>query len=149
MAYMGQQDYSMRIWLDPEKLASNNLTAGDVVNVLKEQNVQVAAGQIGQQPVPTGQDFQYTLTTLGRLVDPEQFEQIVVKTGKSGQVVRLKDVSRQPAGGQKPGHAVHARRQAFDRPGAVSVAGVERDRHGQEHSREDEGTGRGAGFPRA
>jgi multidrug efflux pump len=98
VAYMGQQDYSMRIWLDPEKLAANNLTSSDVVNVLKEQNVQVAAGQIGQQPVPTGQDFQYTLTTLGRLVDPEQFEQIVVKTGKSGQVVRMKDVSRNELG---------------------------------------------------
>ena len=84
VSYMGQQDYSMRIWLDPEKLASNNLTASDVVNVLKEQNVQVAAGQIGQQPVPTGQDFQYTLSTLGRLVEPEQFEQIVVKTGPLG-----------------------------------------------------------------
>ena len=95
---MGQQDYSMRIWLDPEKLAANNLTSRDVVNVLKEQNVQVAAGQIGQQPVPTGQDFQYTLTTLGRLVDPEQFEQIIVKTGKSGQVLRLKDVSRNELG---------------------------------------------------
>jgi multidrug efflux pump len=98
VSYMGQQDYSMRIWLDPEKLASNKLTAGDVVNVLKEQNVQVAAGQIGQQPVPTGQDFQYTLTTLGRLVDPEQFEQIVVKTGSSGQVLRLKDLSRSELG---------------------------------------------------
>jgi multidrug efflux pump len=98
VSYMGQQDYSMRIWLDPEKLASNNLTAGDVVNVLKEQNVQVAAGQIGQQPAPTGQDFQYTLSTLGRLVDPEQFEQIIVKSGPSGQVVRLKDVSRSQLG---------------------------------------------------
>jgi multidrug efflux pump len=94
VAYMGQQDYSMRVWLDPEKLSSKNLTASDVVNSLKEQNVQVAAGQIGQQPVPSGQDFQYTLTTLGRLVDPAQFEQIVVKSGPSGQVVRLKDVSR-------------------------------------------------------
>src|SRR3984957_14872876 len=98
VSYMGQQDYSMRIWLDPEKLAPNNLTAGDVVNVLKAQNAQVPAGQIGQQPVPTGQDFQYTLTTLGRLVDPQQFEQIVVKTGNSGQVVRLKEVSRSQLG---------------------------------------------------
>jgi multidrug efflux pump len=98
VAYMGQQDYSMRLWLDPEKLASNNLTASDVVNSLKEQNVQVAAGQIGQQPVPTGQDFQYTLSTLGRLVEAEQFEQIVVKAGPSGQVVRLKDVSRSELG---------------------------------------------------
>ncbi|MGQ0636725.1 MAG: efflux RND transporter permease subunit [Planctomycetaceae bacterium] len=98
VAYLGQQDYSMRVWLDPEMLASNNLTAGDVINVLKEQNVQVAAGQIAQQPVPPGQDFQYTLSTLGRLVDPEQFEQIIVKTGQSGQVVRLGDVSHSELG---------------------------------------------------
>src|SRR5271155_1832256 len=64
VAYMGQQDYSMRVWLDPEKLSSRNLTAGDIVNALKEQNVQVAAGQIGQQPVPAGQEFQYKLSTL-------------------------------------------------------------------------------------
>ena len=63
----------MRVWLDPEKLASRNLTAGDVANALREQNVQVAAGQIGQPPVPRGLDFQYTMTTLGRLSDPEQF----------------------------------------------------------------------------
>jgi multidrug efflux pump len=98
VAYLGQQDYSMRLWLDPEKLASSNLTATDVINVLKEQNVQVAAGQIGQQPVPTGQDFQYTLSTLGRLIEAEQFEQIVVKTGPTGQVVRMRDVSRSELG---------------------------------------------------
>ncbi len=94
VAYMGQQDYSMRVWLDPEKLSARNLTTGDIVNALKEQNVQVAAGQIGQQPVPAGQDFQYTLSTLGRLADPQEFEQIVVKAGPTGQVVRLKDVSQ-------------------------------------------------------
>jgi multidrug efflux pump len=94
VAYMGQQDYSMRVWLDPEKLSARNLTSGDIVNALKEQNVQVAAGQIGQQPVPAGQDFQYTLSTLGRLADPQEFEQIVVKAGPTGQVVRLKDVSQ-------------------------------------------------------
>src|SRR5205823_4503402 len=65
---LGAQDYSMRVWLDPDKLQSRNLTAGDVVRVLREQNIQVAAGQIGQPPIPTGQDFQYTLSTLGRLV---------------------------------------------------------------------------------
>ena len=140
VAYMGQQDYSMRIWLDPEKLASNNLTAGDVVNVLKEQNVQVAAGQIGQQPVPTGQDFQYTLTTLGRLVDPEQFEQIVVKTGKSGQVRPPQGCFAERAGGQESGHAVHTRRQTLDRPGDLPVAGLERTRNGRQHPGQDEGT---------
>src|SRR5580692_3385753 len=66
---LGQRDYSMRIWLDPDKLASLNLTADDVIRVLREQNVQVAAGQVGQPPVPTGQDFQYTLSTLGRLIE--------------------------------------------------------------------------------
>jgi multidrug efflux pump len=81
---LGQQDYSMRAWLDPDKLASRNLTADDVVNVVKEQNVQVAAGQIGQPPVPGGQNFQYTMTTLGRLQDPAQFEDIVLKTGAAG-----------------------------------------------------------------
>jgi multidrug efflux pump len=98
VAYLGQQDYSMRVWLDPERLAANNLTAGDVINVLKEQNVQVAAGQLGQQPVPPGQDFQYTLSTLGRLIEAEQFEQIIVKTGTSGQAVHLSDVSRSELG---------------------------------------------------
>jgi multidrug efflux pump len=94
----GRQDYSMRVWLDPNKLQSRNLTADDVIGVLREQNVQVAAGQIGQPPVPTGQDFQYTLSTLGRLVEPEQFANIVVKTGSDGEVTYLKDVSRTELG---------------------------------------------------
>src|SRR5207253_9947454 len=81
---LGQQDYSMRVWLDPDKLQSRNLTVGDVIRVLREQNVQVAAGQIGQQPVPKGQDFQYTLSTLGRLVEPRQFADIILKTGSDG-----------------------------------------------------------------
>src|SRR5437879_5400862 len=91
---LGQQDYSMRVWLDPDKLQSRNLTVGDVIRVLREQNVQVAAGQIGQQPVPKGQDFQYTLSTLGRLVDAEQFADIILKTGSDGEVTYLRDVSR-------------------------------------------------------
>jgi multidrug efflux pump subunit AcrB len=95
---IGQQDYSMRIWLDPDKLQSRNLAAGDVIRVLREQNVQVAAGQIGQPPVPTGQDFQYTLSTLGRLVEAEQFANIVLKTGTDGEVTYLKDVSRTELG---------------------------------------------------
>src|SRR5258707_4407803 len=94
----GQQDYSMRVWLDPDKLQSRNLTAGDVIRVLREQNVQVAAGQIGQPPVPTGQDFQYTLSTLGRLVEPEQFANIIVNTGPNGEITYLKDVGRTELG---------------------------------------------------
>ena len=93
-----QQDYSMRVWLDPNKVQSRNLTVGDVIKVLREQNVQVAAGQIGQPPVPTGQDFQYTLSTLGRLTEPEQFGEIVLKTGPDGEVTYLRDVSRSELG---------------------------------------------------
>src|ERR1700736_4975781 len=94
----GQRGYSMRVWLDPDKLQSRNLTVNDVIRVLREQNVQVAAGQIGQPPVPTGQDFQYTMSTLGRLVEPEQFADIVLKTGSDGEVTYLKDVSRTELG---------------------------------------------------
>jgi multidrug efflux pump subunit AcrB len=93
-----QQDYSMRVWLDPDRLQSRGLTVDDVIRVLREQNVQVAAGQIGQPPVPTGQDFQYTLSTLGRLTQPEQFANIVLKTGSAGEVTYLRDVSRTELG---------------------------------------------------
>src|SRR5439155_7874851 len=82
----------------PDKLASRNLSAGDVIRVLREQNVQVAAGQIGQPPVPKGQDFQYTLSTLGRLVEAEQFADIILNTGKDGEVTYLRDVSRTDLG---------------------------------------------------
>src|SRR5215467_8919645 len=98
VAILGQQDYSMRVWLDPDKLQSRNMTVGDVIRVLREQNVQVAAGRIGQPPVPTGQDFQYTLSTLGRLVEAEQFADIILKTGTDGEVTYLRDVSRTELG---------------------------------------------------
>src|SRR5882672_4081717 len=98
VALFGQPDYSMRVWLDPDKLQSRNLTAGDVIRVLREQNVQVAAGQIGQPPVPNGQNFQYTLSTLGRLVEAEQFADIILKTGTDGEVTYLRDVSRTDLG---------------------------------------------------
>ncbi len=94
----GGQDYSMRVWLDPDKLASRNLAAGDVIRVLREQNVQVAAGQVGQPPVPRGQDFQYTLSTLGRLIEADQFAGIILNTGKEGEVTYLRDVARAELG---------------------------------------------------
>jgi multidrug efflux pump len=101
----GQLSYSMRLWLDPEKLAARDLTAVDVVNALKAQNVQVAAGQVGQEPAPPGQPFQLTMTTLGRLETPEQFANIILKTepgtapgGTSptatSPVVRVRDVAK-------------------------------------------------------
>ncbi|SIO31359.1 multidrug efflux pump [Singulisphaera sp. GP187] len=83
ITYLGQRDYSLRAWLDPDKLAALNLSAGDVVNAINQQNLQVAAGQIGQQPVPKGQQFQLTINTLGRLTEPEQFGDIILKAGPS------------------------------------------------------------------
>ena len=91
-------EYSMRLWLEPEKLAARGLDAGDVVNAVREQNVQVAAGIIGGPPAPVSNAFQYTVNTQGRLVTPEQFEQIVVKQGERGEVVRLGDVGRAELG---------------------------------------------------
>ena len=94
ISLLGQQDYSMRIWLDPEQLSSRKMVANDVINALKEQNAQVAAGQFGMPPVPTGQDFQYVLSTLGRLETKEQFKKIVLRTGDDGRLVYLEDVAR-------------------------------------------------------
>ncbi len=94
----GQQDYSMRLWLDPDRLSSRNLTAGDVIKALREQNVQVAAGQVGQPPVHERLDYQYTVGAQGRLIEAEQFSNIVIKTGADGQVTYLRDVSRSELG---------------------------------------------------
>lgn len=94
IAVFGARDYSMRLWLNPEKLAARNMTASDVIKAVREQNVQVAAGVVGQQPSSEPADFQYTVSTLGRLMDAEQFADIVVKQGADGQITRLKDVAR-------------------------------------------------------
>jgi multidrug efflux pump len=99
----GRQDYTMRAWLNPDQLAANNLTAPDVVAAIRNQNVQVAAGQVGAEPAPPGTEFTYTLNALGRLNTEEEFRQIVVKVGapttdatgaKVRPAVRLKDVAR-------------------------------------------------------
>ncbi len=94
------KDYSMRIWLDADKLESRKLTVMDVVNALKEQNVQVAAGQLGQPPVPKDQVYQLSVNTLGRLNEVSQFENVIVKTGEGTRVVRIKDVARVEMGGK-------------------------------------------------
>jgi multidrug efflux pump len=96
----GARDYSMRVWLDPEQLASRNLTTGDVIRALQEQNVQVAAGRIGQPPVPPGQQFQFTINTQGRLLEAEEFDAIVIKTASEGQIVHLRDIGRTELGAQ-------------------------------------------------
>src|SRR5207247_440634 len=90
----GARDYSMRLWLDPEKVASRDLTANDVVNAIREQNAQVAAGVIGQPPMPKGVAFQLTVNAQGRLIDEAEFGNIVIKSGMDGQVTRVRDVAR-------------------------------------------------------
>jgi multidrug efflux pump subunit AcrB len=131
ITYLGERDYSLRVWLDVNKMGALGLSATDVVTAINQQNVQVAAGQIGQQPVPKGQQFQLTINTLGRLVDPVQFANIILKSnptnpqgttttaGTSGQrtqsgsssaggaatpvtaIVRLRDVARVEQGSQQ------------------------------------------------
>ncbi len=96
----GAKDYGMRIWLDPELLKARNLTTNEVLAALQEQNVQVAAGKIGEKPNPAGLNFEYTITTLGRLAEVSQFEQIIVKRGEAGQLVRMKDIARIELGAQ-------------------------------------------------
>ena len=92
VSVLGAGDYSMRVWLNPEKLKYLGLTTDDVANAISEQNVQVAAGIIGQPPAPKDQSFQYTVSVLGRLEDVEQFKNIIVKTGDDGRLVRVKDI---------------------------------------------------------
>src|SRR5580658_1637730 len=90
----GSGDYAMRIWLNPDKVAARNLTASDVVSAIREQNVQVAAGAVGQQPVSQPMDFELQVNAKGRLVSPEEFGEIIVKTGPNGEKTLLKDVAR-------------------------------------------------------
>ena len=97
---MGGLDYGMRVWLNPDRMASLNLSVQDVLNAVREQNVQVAAGQVGAPPAPSHQQFQYTLRTQGRLDSVEDFENIVLVAREDGSTVVLKDVARVELGSQ-------------------------------------------------
>jgi HAE1 family hydrophobic/amphiphilic exporter-1 len=99
----GERKYSMRLWLDPGRLAGRALTAPDVVNALSEQNVEIAAGQVGQQPAPEGQQYQISVRAVGRLSETSQFENIILKTNADGTLVRLKDVGRAELGAEDYG----------------------------------------------
>jgi multidrug efflux pump subunit AcrB len=112
VTFLGARDYSMRVWLDPTKLASRQMTASDVINAIKEQNVQVAAGRIGQPPVPRGAavPFQLPINTQGRFTAEEQFDNIIIKTGKQGQIVYLRDVVADPK---------------YDKDGKMILRGIE------------------------
>ena len=90
----GQRDYSMRIWLDPDKLAARELSVTQVVTAIREQNLQVALGQLGQPPADSAQQTQFPLTIVGRLTEPEDFEKIVIRAGPEGRLLRIADVAR-------------------------------------------------------
>ena len=123
----GMGDYSLRVWLDPNKTASRNLTATDVVNAIREQNRQVAAGQLGAPPSPNATSFQMSINTQGRLVSEEEFENVVIRAGANGEITRLKDVARVELGSNqyalrsllnnKPAVAI----PIFQRPGSNAI----------------------------
>src|SRR6202790_4019839 len=112
----GAGNYSMRVWLDPDKVAQRNLTAGDVVNAIREQNVQVAAGALGAPPTRTTADFQLAINTKGRLISEADFGAIVVRAGDAGQITRLRDVARIELGAD-----TYALRSLLDNEPAVAI----------------------------
>jgi len=141
VSFLGARDYAMRVWLDPDALASRGMTAGDVVRSLREQNVQVAAGQLGQPPAPPGIDFQVPVRASGRLLTAEEFAAVIVKAGgpggaakgrdgfvTGGEIVRLSDVGRVELGAKNSdmtsrldgGESITI--AVFQRPGSNALA---------------------------
>jgi hypothetical protein len=140
----GERQYSLRVWLDPEKIAALGMTAGDVIAAIREQNVQVTGGTLGQQPAPTDNAFQFVVTTQGRFEDPRQFRQVIVRSTPDGRLVRVQDVARVEFGAQdyatnsyldgkaavgmgifqRPGHQCARRRRAGDPVHGGPEAGV-------------------------
>jgi HAE1 family hydrophobic/amphiphilic exporter-1 len=112
----GERKYAMRLWLDPDRMAQRGLSATTVLAALQEQNVQVAAGQVGQAPLPAGQAFQISVRAIGRLSEPSEFENIILKTGTNGTLVRLKDVGRAELGAEDYGSIL-----TFDGHQAVGI----------------------------
>jgi HAE1 family hydrophobic/amphiphilic exporter-1 len=123
----GAGEYSMRVWLDPNKLHVRSLMPQDVISAIQEQSQQVTAGQVGMPPTPPGQAFQYTLNVQGRLSDKDQFENIIVKTGDNGAVTRVRDVGSVELGAQTYSQAFSQNRKpatgigVFQSPGANAL----------------------------
>ena len=145
VSFLGARDYSMRIWLDPDELATRNMTAGDVINALQEQNIQVPVGRLGQPPATPGIAFQVPLNTTGRLLDPEQFADVIIKTGHEAystkgapavgrEIVRIRDVGRVELGAKNEdtasrvdgGEAITM--AVYQRPGSNAIATAKRVR---------------------
>ncbi len=135
----GVGQYSMRIWLDPQKLYARGLTPADVINVIQQQSQQVTAGQIGSPPAPAGQDFQYTVNVEGRLTDPAEFGNIIVKVDNAngGQITRVKDVARVELGAQTYSIAFRAEWQTGGRHRNLPIAGRQRAERGDGSERQD------------
>jgi multidrug efflux pump len=131
ITYLGQRDYSLRAWLDADKMAALGLGAMDVVTAIAQQNVQVAAGQIGQQPVPRGQQFQLTINTQGRLVEPEQFEDIILKTGSGATTSGVSAVGGSSVAGSQ-GTSTNASGPAAQSIGIVRLKDVARVEQGSQ-----------------
>jgi HAE1 family hydrophobic/amphiphilic exporter-1 len=100
VSILGERKYSMRIWLDPDKLASAGLSASDIASAIRAQNIQPAAGQIGQTPAPRDQKFQFAITALGRLENAQQFEEIIIRADPGGSILRIKDIARVELGAE-------------------------------------------------
>ena len=124
----GLGDYSMRVWLDPDKVASRGLTATDVVNAIREQNRQVAAGSLGAPPAASDTSFQLSINAQGRLVSEEEFENIVIRAGENGEITRLKDIARIELGSEQYALRSLLNNQPavampiFQRPGSNAIA---------------------------
>lgn len=103
----GERKYAMRLWLDPARLARRKLTPMDVTKALAEQNIQVAAGQIGEPPAPKGLTYQMSVRAEGRLKDPHQFDEIIVKNGADGSLIKLKDIGHAELGAENYGASLH------------------------------------------
>lgn len=147
ISFLGQRDYSMRIWLDPQQMSVRNVGTTDIIQAIEQQNVQVAAGQIGQPPAPTDQVFQYTMSTLGRLTDDDQFARMILRSTEDSRLTRMQDVSTTELGAlgydqyctlnQKPSVAL----SVYQLPGsnALQTARLVRDKMEDMKSRFPEG----------
>jgi len=100
---LGARDYGMRIWLKPDRMTSLSLTASDVINAVRDQNIQVSPGAIGQQPAPASQQFQYTIQAKGRLTQPQEFDNIIIRANPDGSIIRLKDIATIELGAENYG----------------------------------------------
>lgn len=127
----GAREYSIRVWLDPDRMAALGLAAGDVIAALREQNVQVSGGSLGQPPVNMDNAFQYTVTTQGRFEKPEQFENIIIKNDGEGRLVRVSDIARVEMGAQSYANNSYLNTNPavgiaiFQRPGSNALATAE------------------------